>query len=280
MKIEQEAPIEELVGRKKSSWLENSHLVLGAGAAAFLMIIIIVVFLISRHSGEEGSQGSSKSFYFGFDELSKASSQKLKAGDILFITNETKSIEMDILRIDPSRSLMFRVSNKNYTIKINELLSIDSEDNGTNDLGIELISAKPREAKLGLTLLKENPDLEDLSNKNELAAKYNEYIVSESEYMVSQTKTPVNLKLISQGTGYLSYIPDGKDEKQMNINNNTTLTISFTNNLLLYLGNSGAVRILMGSKEEVGGGWGEVGKSLFYWKPKNGQFSLIRAILK
>src|SRR5271157_5764823 len=153
MKIEQEAPIEELVGRKKNPWMENSNIIISVGAAA-LLLIIFVVFLISRRSGDE--PGSSKSFYFAIDDLSKVSAQKLKAGDSLFITNSTRSIEMDILRIDPSRSLMFRVSNKNYTIKISELLSIDSANDGTNDLGIELISAKPREAKMALTLLKEN----------------------------------------------------------------------------------------------------------------------------
>src|SRR5271157_4035934 len=39
MKIEQEAPIEELVGKKKSSWLDNSNIILGAGAAAVVIII-------------------------------------------------------------------------------------------------------------------------------------------------------------------------------------------------------------------------------------------------
>src|SRR5271157_5991764 len=53
MKIEQDAPIEELVGRKKNSWLENNNFIIGAGAGA-LLLIIIIVFLLSRHSGEEG----------------------------------------------------------------------------------------------------------------------------------------------------------------------------------------------------------------------------------
>ncbi len=279
MKREQEAPIEELVGKKKISLPDNINIIISAGAAA-LFLIIFIVFLITRRSGEVNTPSSSKSYYFGDDDINKVSAQKLRAGDALYITNSSRSIAMEILRIDPSRSVLFRVSNKNYTIKISELLSIDSANDGTNDLGVELISAKPREAKLALTLLKENTELVDLSNKNEIVSRYNEYIISESEFMVSQTKSPVNLRIIAQGTGFLSYTPDGKDEKQININNSTTLTISFTNNLLLYLGNSGAVKILLGNKEEVGGGWGEVGKSLFYWKSKNGQFSLVRAILK
>lgn len=280
MKIEQEAPIEELVGKKKIPWLENSNIIISAGAAG-LLLIIFVVFIISRHSGDSGMTGASKSYYFGDDELGKVSTQKLKSGDALFITNSERTIEMDILRIEPARSLMFRVSNKNYTIKISELLSIDSANDGTNDLGIELVSAERREAKLALTLLKENPDFGDISNKNDIVSRYKEYILSENEYMESPAKTPVNLKVISQGTGYLGYTPDGQtNEIKVGINNGMVLSIPFTNNLLLDLGNSGVVRLVLGSKEEVGGGGGEVSQSLFYWKPKNGQFSLVRAILK
>jgi transcriptional regulator with XRE-family HTH domain len=277
MKIEQDAPIEELVGRKKSSWIENNNFIIGAGAGA-LLLIIIVVFLLSRRSGEDNAQAAPRSYYFSYDEIGKVSLQKLKTGDSIFLTNETKNTEIEILRIDPSRSMMFRISNKTYTIKISELMSVDSEDSGTNDLGLELVSAKPKEARLALTLLKEGAEVSEISNT--ISNKYNEYILSESEFLVSPGKGPVNIKIVSQGTGYLSYIPDGRDEKQLAVNNATVLTISFTNNLLLYIGNSGAVKIVLGNKEEAGGGWGEVGKSFFYWKPKNGQFSLVRAVLK
>ncbi len=279
MKIEQDAPIEELVGRKRNSWLENNNIIIGVGASA-LLLIIIIVFILGRHQGEEGSPGAPNSYYYSFDDINKVTSQKFKAGDSILITNDTKTIDMEILKIEPSRSLLFRISNKSYKINISELLSVDSDNDGTNDLGIELVSAKPKEAKLALTLLREMPDLAEISNKNEAANKYSEYIVSESEYLVSPSKGPVNIKIVSQGAGFLSYAPDGRDEKQMIVNNNTSLSISFTNSLLLYLGNSGAVKIILGNKEDAGGGWGEVGKSFFYWKPKSGQFSLVRAILK
>ncbi len=278
MKIEQDSPIEELVGKKKSFWLEYNNILIGAGAAAIL-IIVILVFLISRRPGDD-NPAYPRSYYYSFDDMHKIASQKFKVGDSIILTNDARNLNIEILKIEPSRSLTFKISNNNYTIKISELLSIDADNNGTNDLGVELVSAKQKEAKLALTLLKENMDMSDISNRTELVSKYNEFIISESELMISPTKSPVSMKILPQGSGFLSYIPDGKEEKQIFINNNVSLAITFTNNLLLYLGNSGAVKILIGNKEEIGGGWGEVGKSLFYWKPKGGQFSLTRAILK
>jgi len=278
IRIEQDSPIEELLGKKKQPAFENNRLVIGASVAG-IMIIVFLLVLFTRKSDNTGAL-SPKAYYFSLDDTGKIVKQKFKLNDSVVLTNSERSISIELVKVEPSRSLDFKIGSKDYSIKSGELLSVDSDNNGTNDLGIELLSARPRDIRLAITFLRENLEAIGESNKSEFLNKYSEYILSESEFLTAPNKGPVSMKIVSQGKGFLSYVTDEKEEKQFYMNDGSVYNISFLSNLVLYLGNSGAVKIIIGNREEVGGGWGEVGKSIFYWKSKNGQFSLVRAILK
>lgn len=279
MKIEQDSPIEQLVGRKKDFQVNNNLILIGGGVLA--VVLIIVIGLALRSGGSKDTKNNTPVNYsFIMDDTAKIANQRFKIGDTLTLSNESKLIMIYFDSIGPSRSLNLKVNTSPYSLKNNELLSVDSDNNGTNDLGIELYNAKEKDIKLAVTPLKELGDSASLSTQDEVYNKYKEYILSENEFITATSKAPVTMKVTSAANGWIGYLIDNKEEKGSYLNNGTTLSISFVNNLILYLGNSGAVRINIGGKEESGGGWGEVGKSVFYWKSKNNQFALVRAILK
>ncbi len=168
----------------------------------------------------------------------------------------------------------------NTILKTENLLSVDTDRNGTNDIGIEIFSVKENDIKLSISTLKEASDTYSNTVQDDIYNKYKEAILSESELFTAKTKSAIDIKITSTGYGWLSYSADSKEEKDVYLNNGTTLTINLINNMVLYLGNSGAAKIIVNNKEEDGGGWGEVTKSIFFWKSKNGQFALVRAVLK
>ncbi len=282
MKIEQDSPIEQLVGKKKQ-FIPNMNMLIIVGVIIISFIFILLIsYIINRNSprSNETENSNPRIYTYTFDDINKISNQKFKIGDSITISNESKSISLSFISVNASHSLLMKINSLDYNMKSGDLLSIDSDRNGTNDLGIELFSAKEKDIKLSITLMKENFDSNSMSIQDDLYNKYREYILSEDDLFTSKTRTNIDLKIVMSGNSWISYIPDNKEEKEMNLNNGSTITINFINNLVLYLGNSGAAKIIVGNKEEDGGGWGEVNKSLIYWKTKNGQFTLVRGILK
>ena len=282
MKIEQDSPIEQLVGKKKQ-FMPNMNIVFTAGIGfALLLVIFLIYFLVKQNSGKAISSeiNTAKNYVYTFDELGKIANQKFRIGDSLAISNDTKLIVFNFTGIGPSKSLILKINNTEYNIKNGDLLSVDTDKNGTNDMGIEIFSAKENDIKLSISMLKESPESYSAAVQDDIYNKYKESILSESELFTAKVKTAADIKIVSTGYGWLSYSADSKEEKEVYLNNGTSVTVNFINNMVLYLGNSGAAKIIVNNKEEDGGGWGEVNKSIFYWKNKNGQFVLVRATLK
>lgn len=283
MKIEQDSPIEQLVGRKNQFVLNNNIMIIGGVIAGFFIVVFLIALAIKNGAGKPDLQ-SPKNYLFAYDDLNSIANQKFRLGDIITITNTNamQNVIITFQRIDPStRALVLKANNVEYSMKNGELLSIDSDNNGKNDLGIELFTAKAKEIKLSISTLRESMETgTNAGGSDDLYNKYKEYILSESELYTAQTKTPIDLKIISSGAGWVNYSPDSKDEKEVFLNNGSAVNISFNNHLVLFLGNAGAVKLVIGSKEEAGGGWGETTKSIFYWKNKNNQTVLVRAQLK
>jgi hypothetical protein len=118
------------------------------------------------------------------------------------------------------------------------------------------------------------------STTDELYTKNKEYILSETELLTAATKSTVNAKIVASSTVWISTTSDGKDAQETTLSAGSTANFTFDNNAVLMLGNAGAVKIVINNREESGGGAGEVNKSIFYWKNRDGQFVLVRAMLK
>lgn len=286
LKIEQDAPLEELVG-KKSTFTINNNVLFTAGAAVGILIVIILITIGVRQgqiNSEKAERNRIKDFTYSYENMGDIINQKYRVGDTITIsnsaTNDGKSLSIAFSGLGANRTLELKVNNKSFSIKSGELMSLDADNNGTNDLGVELITAKEKEIKLSLTLLSYTAEGFSNFTQDNIYNQVREYILSETEIFITNAKADVNVKIVGTGAGYLSYISDNKDAKDVYLNNGTSVNVTFNHHLVLYFGNSGASKIIIGNKEESGGGWGEVGKSIIYWKDKNGQFALVRAILK
>lgn len=286
LKIEQDAPLEELVG-KKSPFTINNNVLFTAGAALGILVLIILITIGVRQgqiNSEKAERNRIKDFGYAYEDMGDIINQKYRVGDTITISNRTtndgKTLNIAFAGVGPNRTLNMKVNNKSYSVKSGELMSVDADNNGTNDLGIELITAKEKEIKLSLTLLSYSSDGFSNFTQDNIYNQVREYILSETELFITNAKGDVNAKIVGTGAGYVSYATDNKEAKDVYLNNGTTVNVTFNHHLVLYFGNSGASKLVFGNKEEAGGGWGEVGKSIVYWKDKNGQFALVRAILK
>lgn len=285
MKIEQDAPIEQLVGNKKTFTLNNNTLIaIGGGLGALLLLILISVGVRqSQISAEKAERNRPSQFAFSFDDVNGIVNQKFRIGDTITVTNGTntsRTVTINFVSLGQNRVLNLKVNNKTYNAHSGELLSVDADNNGTNDVGIELITAKEKEIKFSLTLLSYSADGTNAGLADNIYNQVKEYILSESEVFVTNVRSDVNMKITGIGTGYLSYTADNKETREFNLANGSLLNVVFNHHLILYFGNSGAAKLSVGSREDTGGGWGEVGKSIYYWKEKGNQFALIRAVLK
>jgi cytoskeletal protein RodZ len=283
IKIEQDAPIEQLVGKTNHVSLNtNSIFMIGVVASAVFIILIVSIIMRSVSEKSDKENAAPKVYNYTGEDAGKVSVQKFKIGDTINISNSNYLTTIKLISMGEGKSVNAKINSADYVLKNNELAAMDVDNNGTNDLSVELFNAKEKDIRISITILRENPEASSTNSysTDDIYNKYKEYILSETELLNAPTKSLVEMKITGLGYGWLSFQPDNKEEKSMVINNASTFNISFNNSLVLYLGNSGAAKIAVGNKEEAGGGWGEISKSIFYWKSKNNQFALVRAILK
>ncbi len=122
MKIEQDSPIEQLVGRKKQL-MPNMNTVLFTGIIVFLLaFIFLIYFLVKQNAGKilNAESSSAKNYVYAFDETGKIANQKFKVGDTITISNEIKSIIFNFVGIGPSKTLILKINNVEYNIKNGE----------------------------------------------------------------------------------------------------------------------------------------------------------------
>jgi cytoskeleton protein RodZ len=286
MKIEQDAPLEQLVGNKKTFTLNNNTLALIGGVVGVLFLIILISIGVRQGqiSAEKAERNRPSQFTYSFDDAGSIINQKFRVGDTITVTNNStndpRMVVLNLVNLGPNRVLNLKVNNKNFSARSGELLSVDADNNGTNDLGLEIINAKEKDIKLSITLLGYSQEGSNNISTDNIYNQVKEFILSESEIFVTNVRGDVNVKVAGLGAGYISYTPDNKETKDVYLNNGSLFNILFNHHLILYFGNSGAAKLTVGTKEDTGGGWGEVSKSIYYWKEKGGQFALIRAVLK
>ncbi|MCX7820874.1 MAG: helix-turn-helix domain-containing protein [Brevinematales bacterium] len=272
-KIEEDSPIEALVGEKKtdfSKFLLPSIIVLSS------FILLIIIFLGIRTIMNKNSMP--KTYYFSQAKISRIYDVRFKVGDVLNITNEERTIEITFDNVDKMNNLNFKINNNSYSIKGNGLLTIDSDYDGTNDMNIEFFSTKPNYIRLNLSYLTtENLTAQNPSNQ---ANQTGINVISEKEWYKAASQKEIVMKVFASENCWIAYKADDKEEKNLYLSAKGEHIILFSNKLTLYSANNGAIKIGIEGKEETLGGFGEVGKSIFYWKKRDKEVVLVQAVLK
>jgi len=287
--IEQNSPIEELIGKK--DYKKARFPLIFTFSIIIITILLIIIFLNIRSIRGVDSKKKEilKTYYFDFDNLDKISVQKFKLGENIIISNNIQYIEINLNKITNNNSIYILINSNEVLAKLGELVNIDIDKDQSNDYSLVFYNIKNKDIRLTFSKFseigqKELSATKTLSKVEEINLnqynKYKEYIISESEILTSPSKIKPNIKILSSGYGWLSYCADEKDEIEMEITNGMNIMISFDNSLLLFIGNSGVVKIITSDKEEIAGGYGEVTKSLFYWKIKDNMYVLVRSLLK
>ncbi len=280
MRIEQDAPLEQLVGLQKRTPVKINMGVVGAiiGGGLLLLLIIIAIATGKPREGGTTTNQPAKNYVYAADQLAGVSEQRFVIGDTITITNNVRSITIKLLRLGPSKNLEFQINRQNYSLKEGEVLNIDTDNNNIDDLGMEVFGLQNNQIKLSIAVLQEQQRV--VQTNNLLSSEYQDAVISETEIISYDSKTPVAMKIKCSASGWIGYIADSGEIKELVVKKDQVVDITFTDKLVLMLGNAGAVQIQVGDKVENGGSWGEVNKSVFYWRQANGRYTLIRALLK
>lgn len=271
-KIEESSPIEVLVGKNKKSYETFLQFFIAGG----ILILVIIGFVVLR--GHLLKESKPRTFTFSIDESKKIYETKFRVGDTLNLTGKNNTIQIVFFSLEKGNILTLKVGNNPYSIKGSGILTLDSNYDGTNDINIEVLSAKRNNIRISISEitpveLAGNAELEEI-NKNA------DSILSEKVWYTGELKKEILMKVFSTAPSWIAYIPDKKNEKNVFLKENSQEIILFSTLLTLYYGNSGAIRINIEGKEDSLGDWGEVGKSVFYWKRKGKDYLLVEAKLK
>ncbi len=285
VKIEQDVPIEQLVGtqtRKANAKGGKMAAVIGGAILGLLLVVFLIVKIIENRSVVRADIVSPQSYHFSSDVIDRIVNQEFQIGDTIYITNmivpeNLRVIEIQLSRLGISKTLELRVNRKSYHIKEGGVLNIDTSDNKIDDLGIEVFAIENRKIRMAVALLREEPVIRDTAT---IPSEYKENVAVETVLLTADNKHPVNIRLVSSGAGWVAYSADGDTEQEAQLRRDLEINISFEDKCRVFLGNAGVVKFVVGNKEEKGGALGEVNKSVFYWKTEGGKFHLVRAILK
>ncbi|MGC8771802.1 MAG: helix-turn-helix domain-containing protein [Brevinematia bacterium] len=270
-KIEEDSPIEVLVGEKK---LDFKKFIFPASIG--ITSVLVVIFLLILIKSQINKGNVPKTFYFSSENLSKIYDMRFKIGDKIYITNELRKIEISLDTIDKGNNLNFKIDNNAYSIKGSGVLTIDSDYDGTNDMNIEFFSTKPSYIRMNISYLSAG----DVFVQSTQISNLVDAIVNNREWYRSNNPKEIVMKIFASDKCWIAYRADDKEEKNISLSEKGEQIILFSKNLTLYYGNSGAIKISIEGKEETLGNPGEVGKSVFYWSKKDKDFVLMQSVLK
>lgn len=279
MKIEEDSPIEQLVGRKKTFTMPVQNPILVAGIVVGALLLIIIISQLARGGRGTDTAYQPVSYFYQFNEIDRISGQKFRLGDSISISNSGRLTTVRLNNPSGGNALSVKVNNSDSVIRTGEFLNLDSDGNGTNDIGIELSSVRGKEIRLSVVQVSGAQNSEG-AVADDVYNRYKQYIIAETEFMTSAIRSMVTLKISATGPAYMGLTVDGGAEKQSYLENGAVQTVSFQTNAVVFLGNAANVSVTVGNKTESGGGQGEAGKSIFFWRSKNNQFTLVRAVLK
>ncbi len=275
-KMEEDSPIEALVGEKK---MDLSKFLLPSILSLSVVILLLIFFFGLRSLIAKNSMP--KTYHFSTSKISRIYDIRFKVGDVINITNEDRTIEIAFENVDKMNNLNFKINNNSYSIKGSGLLTIDSDYDGTNDMNIEFFSTKPNYIRLNVSYFTSgsSPTSQTASSQN-IQDTSRTSIISEKEWLRSANQKEVVLKIFTSENSWIAYVADNKEEKNFYLSTKGEHVILFSNKLTLYSANNGAIKINIEGKEETLGAFGEVGKSVFYWKKTDKDYVLVQSILK
>lgn len=280
MRIEQDAPLEELVGTQKKPVFTINPRLLGivGGSVLGLLLLIVIVSNISKNQ-EKSSTPARPAAVFNYDQLQimTISTQVFVAGDIINITN--KNIQIGLQKISSGKTLEFLINKKKFSLKEGGVFSADTDNNDINDMSFEVFQVDREGIKISLSLLNES-EMQKPESGPDIIGLYKDSVLTETELYTVDIKEKAKVAIEIVGTIWLEYQLDNQEPKQAEYNRGQSLNLEFNDALVLLLANAGAAEIKANGLEEKGGSWGEANKSIFYWKNNNGKFTLVRAMLK
>lgn len=281
MRIEQDAPIEQLVGVQKRKPKKTGSGNAGKIGAIFGIIFIIafIVFIVVSGQNFEGRERpvvvEEGTYYYSFDEIHSKGDMDLVIGDAIYVTNADNTVIIDLKDIGANQDLQVKINRQEFYFKEGDILNIDTDNNGIDDMSFDIINIDDPVVEMSIAVLEEEGREDRVVFS--IVQDFQDAIESEVATMIEQ---PDSIKVVGSGTGYIQYQADDGTEYEQRITSSTALTIEFEDKLELILGNAGAVSLEIGDTKEAGGSAGEVNKSIFYWKYDGSQYTLMRAFLQ
>jgi len=105
-------------------------------------------------------------------------------------------------------------------------------------------------------------------------------IAQENLLYTANEMTDIPIKLQGIDSGFCQVVVDNGEPEVIQIERGIIKELKFKQYLILSLGNAAAVKLLINNREENGGGWGEVNKSIIYWKKERNRYNLVRTFLR
>ncbi|MFN4216850.1 MAG: helix-turn-helix domain-containing protein [Brevinematales bacterium] len=286
VQLDQEVPLEELVGKRlpwytrisPALWRQILMIVVG-----FLLFLgLVLIFLqISGYSPANQPTEKKKLSHFSEANLSLLSTQKFKIGEDFFITNaKNKTIHVIFEKQNLDKSLLVQINGRKYNLKQQEVFALDTDGDSQNDFVLEIISAKPQAIKISASLLQADQTLAFKSILGINSQFVEGQIAQENLLYTANEMADIPIKLQGIDSGFCQIVIDNGEPEVIPIERGMIKEIKFKQYLVLSLGNAAAVKLLVNNREENGGGWGEVNKSIIYWKKERNRYNLVRTFLR
>lgn len=282
---EQEVPLQELyevarpVNRvRKEIWL----IALGIPfAALFIYLIGLGLSSLGRIQKNTATQALSTAV-IKLEELAADNTFDTGMRDTVAFEREGKRYTLEFQGIRNTNQIAFRLGKNTYVQKIGDILSADLTQDGINDIGIEIIDVGENAVRFSFATQNISASL----NSNPMSFDIKPYapsIKAETPLAPVGGNTSFRLRVQAEAAVWLQHQSDAAPSQETLLDPGEDKIISFTDSLILLLGNAGAAELSFIELPGVvvrGGAVGETTYSLFYKKGENDKAQLFRAQLK
>ncbi|MCX7882486.1 MAG: helix-turn-helix domain-containing protein [Brevinematales bacterium] len=286
IQLDQEVPLEELVG-KRIPWyaqispsLWRQIIMISLGLIVFFGLVLIFIQIASSSPANRPTSGRSLS-HFSEATLPLLSHQKFKVGQDFFITNaKNKTIHVVFEKQNLDKSLLVQINGRKYNLKQQEVFALDTDGDSQNDFVLEILSAKPQAIRVNASLLQADQTLAFKSILGINSQFMEGHIAQENLLYTANEMGEIPIKIQGIDTGFCQLVVDNNEPETLQIERGFSKEVRFKQYIILSLGNAAAVKLFVNNREENGGGWGEVNKSIIYWKKERNRYNLVRTFLR
>ncbi|MGL4367987.1 MAG: RodZ domain-containing protein [Brevinemataceae bacterium] len=293
---EQEVPLEELYSLHKSEdKFKKLTIVMVIGFPVVVIIIMLILFANSslkspvqnKTTFQSFSQDANKEITINLNQENKGIELELKRHDKIYLKKDNQIHNvLEFLEVGKSKNqVVFQLDQNQFTYKNGDILNADLNNDGINDLSVEVICVTNNYVKIALTSYMANIGVSNSildSNKTDISAFKNSIQTEIPITLIPSGVKSINVQIVAARPLWVGYRADKNVEKQGFLNTGESMQISFYNALALLLGNAGAATITFSEFTNVlrGGITGETSYSLFYKKAEGNNLKLYRAQLR